>query len=158
MQQEFYDQGYDATSCGYGNSANCSQGSLMAELIKGYVDDTNNIHPNVGHRLSMLDPNASHTTFGAAGPTSPHTGRVYGVVNMFNLEETSNNDKYYAWSSAGNFPTEAIDCDAMWSFKGNGYLTTEPEVTITAGGKTYKSFVDFDLQMDQSWKTMYFHI
>ena len=154
MDEEFYEQGYKAASAGIGYSANISKGSLMANSIKGYIDDTSNMYPDVGHRLSLLDPDATSVSFGYANS--------YGVVNVFTEGETNNDEAYYAWPSPGNFPVESINYNAMWSvtLTNKGYFVDAPRyIVLKANGKEYSSAnEDFTLYYDNIYKTYYFDI
>ncbi len=161
MNDEFYNQGYKATS---GNllssnfprsSGNISHNSLMAYSIKGYVDDTNNVEPNVGHRLSILDPKATDTAFGFAG--------AYGVVDMLSSSTNKDiKDSFYSWPAPGNFPVESMDADAKWSIQltnPNYYIDGVIDIVLKANGKTYSSKNNnFELYYDSSYNSYYFDI
>lgn len=152
MDDEFYQQGYLATSCGIGYSANCSQGYLtLWSSIRGFVDDTGNVSGGVGHRLSMLDPKASSISFGYASR--------YSVVNVFNNSNT-NTDKYYAWPSAGYFRTDAMVTSAQWSFdySTSGLTAKDVYVKLTANGETYESGEDFTINKEASRRAYYYTI
>ena len=154
MDQDFYTQARAATGAGIGNSANISAGRLMAYTIQGYVDDTSNVEPNVGHRLSMLDPQAESVSFGYA--------EGYGVVNVFNSNEISNPDPYYAWPSPGNFPVESMSSSAMWSVQiqdTNLNISGTRYIVIKANGKEYSSLNnDFSLYWDSMSNAYFFSI
>ncbi len=154
MDEEFYKQGYSATSAGIGYSANISQGTLMAYSIKGYIDDTSNMYKDVGHRLSLLDPKATSASYGFASR--------YGVVNVFRDGERNNNEGYYAWPSPGNFPVESINYNAMWSvtLTNKGYFVETPKyIVLKANGKEYSSAnEDFSLYYDNIYRTYFFDI
>lgn len=160
MDQTFYDEAIKGTAgimtseSFYRTSGNISYNSLMAYSIKGYVDDTNNIEPNVGHRLSILDPLAKNTVFGYA--------YGYGVVDMLSSSDVKVNDSFYSWPAPGNFPVEAMDIDAKWSIElsnPNYFVDGVIEIKLKANGKTY-SFKngDFELYYDSSYEAYYFDI
>ncbi len=160
MDKTFYDEAIKGTAGimtsenFYRTSGNISYNSNMAYSIKGYIDDINNIEPNVGHRLSLLDPKAKNTVFGFAD--------VYGVVDMLCTRDTKVNDSFYSWPSPGNFPVESMNPNAKWSVQlanGNYYVDGVIEIKIKANGKTY-SFKngDFELYYDSSYEAYYFDI
>ena len=156
MDDTFYSQGYDATSAGIGTSANISQGSLLAYSIQGYIDDTSNYEPNVGHRLSLLDKNAESVSFGYANS--------YGVVNVFTNNSVTNPDYFHAWPSPGNFPVESVDSYAMWSVEmpdEEYYISGSKYVVIKANGKEYSSGTESSpvkLYLDRFYNTYYFDL
>ena len=154
MTDAFYKKAVGATnaSIGVNMSANIGQNSPLAESIKGYVDDVNNMYPNVGHRLSILDYSATSTSFGYAD--------TYGVVDMFLQWNASRIDDFTAWPSAGYFPTQSIDKNARWSIGFDNtkyYKSSDIEVTIKANNKEYSSKNnDFSVYFDSSYSTYYF--
>ena len=156
MDDEFYSQGYSATSARIGTSANASQGTLLPYSIQGYVDDISNVDPNVGHRLSLLDKNAESVSFGYA--------YGYGVVNVFTNNTIANSDIYHAWPSPGNFPVESIDNNAMWSIElpeGEYFAAGSKYVVLRANGKEYTSGSagsEISLYLDTFYNTYYFSL
>ena len=155
MADDFFSVGYAATSAGFGTSANVSFGTLMAESVRDYIDDTTNLEPNVGHRLSILDSQAVSTSFGFAGK--------HGVINIFSDYSVINEDNYYSWPSPGYFPIESIDPNAMWSVSipnSCEYNVLDYfNVVIKANGKEYSSNdCDFELYYEQYYNACYFEI
>ncbi len=151
MSQDFYNAALAATNCGFGFSANISSGSKPANAVKGYLDDVNNLYPNVGHRLSLLDCMATHASFGYAGRT--------GVINMFR-GTTSNNDVYYSWPACGYFPINAMSPEAMWSVSINSSkyeVTAEAEITLRANGKEYV-LSSGDIYVERAYNAYYYRI
>ena len=83
MSQEFYDEA--KAGCSYGiergdlYSGNCSMDySYMPNVIDGYVSDLYNISTGggaVGHRMSILTPNAYAVSFGKCS--------VYSTLSMY---------------------------------------------------------------------------
>ena len=154
MTNEFYKKAVGATnaSIGVNMSANISQNSPLAESISGYVDDTNNMYPNVGHRLSLIDYSATSTSFGYADK--------YGVVDMFLAWNAPRTDDFTAWPSAGYFPTQSIDKNAKWSIGFDStkyYKSSDVEIKIKANNKEYLSKNgDFSVYFDSFYSTNYF--
>ena len=54
MDDDFYQEAYLGCYATTEYSGNCSYGSNISSSIEGYVDDSNNVSPNVGHRNSVL--------------------------------------------------------------------------------------------------------
>ena len=156
MTDEFYKKGVGATNANIGvnMSANISQNSPLAESIRGYVDDTQNMYPNVGHRLSLIDHRATSTSFGYADK--------YGVVDMFLAWNAPRIDDFTAWPSAGYFPTQSIDKNAKWSIGFDStkyYKSSDVEIKIKTNNKEYSSKNgDFSVYFDSSYSTNYFAI
>ena len=156
MTDEFYKKAVGATNASLGvyMSANISQYSPLAESIQGYVDDVYNIEPNVGHRLSIIDYKAKTTSFGYA--------EKYGVVDMFTVSSGTRTDDYTAWPSAGNFPVESINKNAMWSlgFDNKKYfIANDFELKLKANGKEYSlNSGDFKMYLDKNYSTFYYNL
>ena len=152
MDSEFYQQGYNATNARIGTSANISKGSLLPESIKGYIDDTSNMEPDVGHRSSLLSKNAQSASFGYA--------EGYGVVNIFTDNSITNPDIYHAWPSPGYMPIESSNVNALWSIEisDTSYRFSSSKIILKANGKEYNSLEDFEVQFDSFYNTYYFKI
>ncbi len=151
MDQEFYNAAKAATNGEIGFSANISSGSKPANAVKGYLDDVNNIYPNVGHRLSLLDCMATDASFGYA--------KDKGVINMFR-GTANNNEVYYSWPACGYFPINAMDPNAMWSvsINSNKYdVTNEAEIILRTNGKEYV-LEPGDIYVDDIYNAYYYNI
>ncbi len=151
MDQEFYNAAVAATNAGFGFSANISSGDTPAGSVKGYIDDTYNVHPDVGHRLSLLDFMATDTSFGYAKNKS--------VINMFR-GLSNNNEVYYSWPACGYFPINAMDPNAMWSvsINSNQYeVTSQAEIIIRANGKEYVISPE-DIFVEEVYNSYYYNI
>lgn len=156
MSEEFYKKAIGGTNAeiGVSMSADISRGISLPESLQGYIDDIRNIEPDVGHRLSLLDPRATLTSFGYANKN--------GNIDMFITWNKQCKDVYYAWPSAGEFPIESINKDAMWSISYDAskyYCTDNTYIVIKANGKEYSSKNnDFTLMFDSSYRAYYYNI
>ena len=156
MTDEFYNKALGAiyAKLGIPMSANISRYSPLAESIKGYVDDTNNMEPNVGHRLSILDYQATTTSFGFAEKN--------GTVEMFTDWSKTPDNAFYAWPSPGNFPIESIASQAMWSIRYDQticFVSDNVDIKLKANGKEYSSANnDFEVFHDEDYSALYYKL
>ena len=149
MNEDFYNEAYYGVNTKYeaGDtySGNVSYGDSVNDMIKGFVDDEYNLFPDVGHRLSMLDPYAISTSFGYTPIQGKKTG--YGAVSIYydTSSNHGNNEPFYAWPSPGYMPTEAISAgDTMfWSIQlmDDYSFSADASLTLTYKGKDYKPTV-----------------
>ncbi|MCI9524108.1 MAG: hypothetical protein HFF01_03555 [Erysipelotrichaceae bacterium] len=133
MSDEFFKEGEAAVGAGYGYSGNVAYGyRTMADAIQGYADDDYNVNAGVGHRLSMLDPNAYGVSFGFMAP--------YNAVSIYTSSKGSYSDAFYAWPSAGYFPIENLSVDAPWSIQlMSPYQFGKYSVVLTYKGNNYNA-------------------
>lgn len=133
MSDDFFKEGAAGVGAGYGYSGNVAKGyQTMADSILGYTNDDYNVNAGVGHRLSMLDPNAYGVSFGFVSP--------YNAVSIYTRSQTGYSDSFYAWPSAGYFPIEAISVNAPWSIQlMSPYRFSEYSVIFTYKGVNYKA-------------------
>ena len=64
MTDEFYKDAQEGTGAGSNYSGDIAYGLFMPYTIAGYINDTYNMSPNVGHRTSMLDLKGNQISFG----------------------------------------------------------------------------------------------
>ena len=135
MDDDFFAEAKKGVGAEDDYSGNCSQGDSIFDSIKGYLDDTQNLYfDDIGHRLSLLDENADKTSFGSAG--------AYSCLSMYYAEDPSalgNDEAFYAWPSAGYFPLNMIDANALWHVKTDWHYAPNEEVHLTYKGTTYKA-------------------
>ena len=132
MEDAFYKEGCAGVGAAIEYSGNVSQGDTLPESVFGYLDDIYNVSGGIGHRLSLLDKTADRTSFGYC--------QSYSAMSMYyadNPESLSNDENFYAWPSAGYFPTEAIAPRASWHIITDFYSSKKPHVDLTYEGKTY---------------------
>ncbi|MBQ9886035.1 MAG: hypothetical protein IJM37_04135 [Lachnospiraceae bacterium] len=127
----------------------------MYEDIKNYVDDTKNqTAGSVGHRLSILDYKSEKTSFGCVQKTYNGFNDLYDCVSMYYYESrsTSNDKDYYAWPSAGYFPVESINPDALWSIRLNEKyeMTSSLTAQLSYNGNTYAAAVNRSIHADNN--------
>ena len=148
MSQEFYDEA--KAGCSYGiergdlYSGNCSMDySYMPNVIDGYVSDLYNISTGggaVGHRMSILTPNAYAVSFGKCS--------VYSTLSMYYTyyasEYTQNTGKewsfepFYAFPSKGYFPRDLFATNEYWSiYITPGYQASQVYVGFEYNGQDY---------------------
>ena len=132
-------------------SANCSAGDYINDSIKGYTDDTNNVQASsVGHRLSILDYKSASVSFGSADGGSY---RRYSCLSMYRYSTRSseNDAEYYSWPSAGYFPTESIDSNALWSVTLGDDYTASSDISVyfSVDGVNYSA--QFDVNKHKSY-------
>lgn len=107
MEDDFYKEGYAGVNASAEYSGNVSWGDNLIDSIFGYLNDVNNMEPNIGHRLSLLDKTADAVSYGFCG--------YYSALSIYYAEEEPKNEEaYYAWPSAGYFPSEGLDTRAKW--------------------------------------------
>ncbi len=152
MDDEFYQEGCAGVGADIDYSGNISQGDTMPESVFGYLNDINNMSGGIGHRLSLLDKTADRTSFGYC--------QSYGAMSMYyadNPESLGNNESFYAWPSAGYFPTEAISPRANWHIITDFYSVDNQHVDLTYEGKTYT--VDKNaLYYNRNYNALYFNL
>ena len=163
MDEALYQKGFKATTAQIGNSSNISYARTYSvyrfpDSIRGYIDDVNNLEPNIGHRLSILDPLATSVSMGYA----ENSLNKYGAVNIFETYFKLNSDKFHAWPSAGYFPVELIDNRALWSINifnspYNVDGSSDPYVLLKVNGKEYKVSGAW-LMYDDFYETYYFSV
>ena len=166
MSDEFYADAVAGVGAGYNGSddnysGNVSWGSRIDQSIAGYIDDTNNVEPNVGHRLSLLDPYAYATSFGYIHGSS-YMDR-YGALSMYYNNTSEDTDVFYAWPSAGYFPVEVFPSksNTLWSvwlgdnFRINYSMDYMTFIVITYNNKDY--LVE-NAQYDSYYSTIYFSL
>lgn len=138
MSQEFYDEAYAGCNAsaeeGDSYNGNCSYGDQSTtSSIAGYVSDLNNvtIGSYVGHRLNILDTDVTKTSFGYCNG--------YTALSMYYGEnDTNNNEQFYAYPSAGNFPMQNFTTDEYWSFLcRENYYIKDMKIEFTYNNKTY---------------------
>lgn len=112
MDEEFYNEGYYATSnSNIGHSSDWYVDKYeLVNKTRGYISDTNNMLPDVGHRATFLNRNNNEYAF-AIGP---HYSVQYAGFNG-DYKQLNNNDYAYAWPAAGTFPAEELKMEAYWS-------------------------------------------
>ena len=136
MDTNFFEAATEGTALakGYQTSGNIFSGDYLPNTIGGYIDDVYNINSNnIGHRLSLLWPKATYTSFGLAGLNSCMT--MYNISG--NLNET---ESFYSWPPSGYCPTEVTAKNEKWSITLNSrykYDISEMDIKITYRGKTY---------------------
>ena len=122
MSQAFYDEAVKGTNAGYEfiNSnlfwweGNIAYGVSLPDSVKEYIDDSTNIHPDVGHRNSLLSPRVTGVSVGACN-SAPATS-MYSTMSIFiTNNDLGNNDKFYTWPPAGHVLTELVNPASMWS-------------------------------------------
>lgn len=146
MDDDFYQEGYAGVNASADYSGNVSWGDSLVDSIFGYLDDVHNVEPNIGHRLSLLDKKADAVSFGFCG--------YYSALSMYYAEEEpENNETYYAWPSAGFFPSEALDTQAKWHIITDWTINKGLKVTFETEHNTY---VTSEIYYDSSYSAFYF--
>lgn len=140
MDEAFYKEAYAGCNGGYSTeewySGNCSQGDRSTTAsIKGYINDLNNVSEGsyVGHRLSLLGLDVIKTSFGYCGDYG------YTTVSMYHTDElNNNNEKFYSYPPAGNFPMQNFTTHEYWSLTVNeNYDIEKMKLQFTYNNKTY---------------------
>ena len=141
MDDAFFDEAYDGCNAsseeGDTYSGNCSWGdAYLYESIDGYISDLNNVTIGggaVGHRMSLLDPFATATSFGEYDK--------YSTLSMYYTDGKPSDleENFYAFPSAGYFPSEQFVPNEYWSIyvTENLTLTEDFKIEFTYNGKTY---------------------
>ena len=144
MDDEFYSEAYDGCNAkaetGDTYSGNIAYGNkALYEAVDGYVDDMSNVstyYGAVGHRMSILDPRATEVSFGDCD--------AYSTLSMYydpNMYATSLPEDFYAYPSAGYFPSEQFYTNEYWSL----YVTESVSSTENTkfefiyNGKSYEA-------------------
>ncbi|MFQ9516582.1 MAG: leucine-rich repeat protein [Eubacterium sp.] len=132
MSDDFYKEGCAGVGADIDYSGNVSWGDDLVSSIFGYLNDVDNMYAGIGHRLSLLDKKADATSFGFCG--------WYSDLSMYYAtEELNNNESYYAWPSAGYFPSEGIDINAQWHIVTDFNWGKNLKVTFQVGTKKYET-------------------
>ena len=145
MDDNFYSEARAA--CGAGSekgdryNGNCAWGDKSpTDTISGFISDLNNvtIGSYVGHRLNLLDLDVSKTSFGYCNR--------YTALSMYYEGDTNNNEKFYSYPSAGNFPMQNFTTHEYWSFYCmDSYLLKDLKIEFTYNNKTYEQ-KEFDVE------------
>ena len=146
MTDEFYSEAYDGCNMKYENpedtySGNCDYNEAGPnEHIDDYVSDLYNVNlpgntDAVGHRWSMLDPDAYATSFGYCNSYST-VSMYYNPNNTTNLEQN-----FYAYPTAGYFPNKLFNTSERWSiyFKDNVRFAEGYKLEFIYNGKSYEA-------------------
>lgn len=142
MDDEFFKEAYDGCNAkadvGDTYSGNCAYGNVsLYNIIDGYIDDINNISMGtgaVGHRMSLLFPYATQTSFGQCD--------LYSTLSMYYDYTQTNNElpeNFYAYPTAGYFPLEQFYTNEYWSLyvTENISLTKDFKLQFKYNGKNY---------------------
>lgn len=151
MDEEFYKDGCAGVGADMDYSGNISSGESLPDSIFGYLDDYSNLSGGIGHRLSLLDREADRTSFGFCN--------WFGDVSMYYAaqpEKLNHNEEFYAWPSAGYFPSDAISSYAAWSLQTEFYSVKSPKVTLKHNNVTYT--ITDELYYNNSYGTFYFYL
>ena len=151
MSDEFYKEACAGVGADVTYSGNVSWGESLPRSVFGYLSDANNMQAGIGHRINMLDKTVDKTSFGYCNN--------YSAMSMYyaeNVKSLKNNELYYAWPSAGYFPTEILGLDDAWSVSTDFFTTDSPMVTLEYNGNKYEIKGD-DLKYAGS-STFYFYI
>lgn len=144
MDDDFYKEAYDGCSAKYeigdiysGNIAMYNR--TLYEAVDGYVNDMSNVSTEygaVGHRMSVLDPRATQTSFGDCYPYSTLSMYYDPSVNITKLPE-----EFYAYPSAGYFPSELFYTNQYWSLyvTQNLQTTENTKYEFIYNGKSYET-------------------
>lgn len=152
MEDEFYQEGCAGVGADISYSGNISRGNTMPESVFGYLDDIYNVSKGIGHRLSLLDKTADRTSFGYC--------QSYSAMSMYYAENPGslgNDEDFYAWPSAGYFPTEAISPYASWHIITDFYKSENPHVDLTYDGKTF-TVNEKALYYNRDYNALYFDL
>ena len=146
MEYDFYEEAYDGVYAKFAPgdtySGNISGGTAVYNLVRGFVDDSSNVMPNVGHRSSMLDPFAKSISFGFMPyKYTQNATYSYGAISVYYDDENTNEDSYFPWPPAGYIPTESFPAkeNTMWSIwlDSKYRATSNTKITITFRGVPY---------------------
>lgn len=142
MSDEFYNEAYDAcngangeyvySNCGYSSGKNYNGISA----VEGFISDISNVTwgSATGHRQSFLSPKTYSTSFGISDN--------YSTVTMYYDPNTdlTNKEKYYAYPSAGYFPTSQFKTEQAWSIYISPEVTSsDVRISFVYEGKEYKA-------------------
>lgn len=133
FSDKFIDDAEDGCSGGVGYSGNASKGGNLYTSIKEYISEKNNLYSGVGHRFSILDPNAYASSVGFYNS--------FGAVSMY----TSNNSfdyDYLAWPVSGYNLNEVVSPYDPWSIKFN-----PNKYSITSNTQVYVTYNDITLNV-----------
>ena len=124
MEDTFYNEAYLGSKAGYDEednklfNGNIDWGELSpTNSVKNFISDLYNISEGswVGHRLNVLELEATEVSFGYC--------KKYTTLSMYypynangGIVNTNNNDKFYAYPSAGYFPKQNFTTHEYWSF------------------------------------------
>ena len=146
MDTDFYNEAYAGCYIGYKSgdtySGNCAMGDrTLYSAIDGYISDLYNISTEygaVGHRMSLLYPYATRTSFGQCN--------TYNTVSMYYEFQDEGNpldEDYYAFPTPGYFPVEQFYVREFWSLyfanQSNINLDANSKIQFTYNGKTYNA-------------------
>ena len=132
MDDKFYQEGYAGVNADMTYSGNCSFGDSLPDSVIGYVSDARNQGSGIGHRNNLLDPTVDRTSFGYC--------ENYSAMSMYYADDPKklkNNESYYAWPSAGYFPTDILTVEDAWSLSTDYCSVTDPMITLSFKGKKY---------------------
>lgn len=161
MDDDFFNEAEAGCGAGYlvaGDfySGNCAMDySYMPDIINGYISDLNNMSTEngaVGHRVSLLTPNAYAVSFGKCG--------AYSTLSMYytysadeyrqNVGKDLEYEDFYAYPSAGYFPRKLFTPNECWSifiaYRGD---RTNLNIKYEYNGKEYDA-TDIRTEVDGS--------
>ena len=112
MDEDFYNEGYAATTSSNLASAYFSNQTAVLTAVRMFMDDRN--HPMPGHRNTIMTRNG--TTF-AIGYAPAGAAQTIGYTGDPNPSGTAlyNNDAAYTWPAPGWFPAEELATYAYWT-------------------------------------------
>ncbi len=162
MDDDFYNEAFAGCYIGYqaGDtySGNCSMGNeRLYSAIDGYINDLNNITVGagaVGHRMSLLYPYATRTSFGQCN-------RFNTLSMYYEFQDEGNplDEDYYAFPTPGYFPVEQFYVREYWSLymANRTYLKTDANTKIQFiyDGKTYDAV---DVSAEYGYMAMSFRM
>lgn len=155
MSDEFYDEAFAGVNADFDYSGNVCWDYSLRDYIKGYIDDTNNLMGDVGHRNSFLDPRAKSTSFGFANNRG-ELNYFYNATSIYTTNQHKNSEKFYSWPSPGYMPIESIDINAKWSITlMEDYDFTKTNINLIIDGKVYSIK---DIYLDREYNTLYFSL
>ena len=144
MDNDFYLDAKAGVSAGVGYSGNISKGDTIDDAVFGYLNELGNVNKGIGHRLSFLGLENDKTSFGYCNG--------YTAFSMYNADNASllgNNEEFYAWPSAGYFPSESIDINAEWHIITDWYRNKGTVITFNYDGVDYTTELSsFDQNTD----------
>ena len=142
MSDEFYDEAYAACHGPSGEAvySNCGYSSGKQyngiEAVESFISDIDNrtYGSATGHRQAFLSPKTYATSFGISDN--------YSTVSMYYDSKTdfTNKEKYYAYPSAGYFPTSQFKTEEAWSIYICPKVTSsDVRISFVYNGKEYKA-------------------
>jgi len=143
MEEAFYNEAYLGCNVngvpGDTYSGNCSYGDTRVyDAVDGYIHDLYNLSAGVGHRMSMLNPYATRTSFGQCG--------LYNTMSMYyEFEDTCKDlpEDFYAYPSPGYFPSDLFTTNQYWSLEIPGGTSqtniSNVKVQFKYNGQTYNA-------------------